>query len=171
MPKPNRIIAARVPLVDGSGLVGRDWYRFFHDVWALVMQGGNTVSIADLTVAPPAGPTLEQYMVLCKAVQALQVAPATSGLLEQIAVLLKLTSGLPVVDYQVGVATGGGGSLAVTFAKTFTVAPAVVCTANANGSQYTINTNAPTTAGFTATSWLAGATTGGIGFSWVAVGS
>lgn len=146
---PSNIVSARVPLIDpNTGLVTREWYRYFENLAVLTDSGPNNISITDL-----------------------MLGPSVNGLLEQIAALQKPTSVLPVIDYQEGVATTGGGSLTVAFAKTFTVAPAVVCTVNANGSQYTINTTAPSTIGFTATSWLAGATTGGIRFSWIAIGS
>lgn len=70
---PNNITAPRVPLTDPrTGLIHREWYRFFLSLYDLVLSG-NSVSIADLQV----GPMPSDNDDISKAIQAAQLAPAT----------------------------------------------------------------------------------------------
>lgn len=49
------IIPPRVPLVDpATGLISREWYRFFLNMFQLVSDGSNQTSIQDLMIGPPA---------------------------------------------------------------------------------------------------------------------
>lgn len=50
------IPAPRVPFLDDrTGLMSREWYRFFLNLFTLVGNGTNEVSLTDLMVAPQAG--------------------------------------------------------------------------------------------------------------------
>jgi len=50
-----QIPAARVPLTEATGgIMTREWYRFFQNVFNLTSAGNNTVSLSDLQVSPPA---------------------------------------------------------------------------------------------------------------------
>jgi len=57
MPSPlneTNIIAPRVPLIDErSGLISREWYRFFLNLFVLTGGGRNDISLLDLQVGPP----------------------------------------------------------------------------------------------------------------------
>lgn len=73
---PNNITAPRVPLTDPrTGLIHREWYRFFLSLYDLVLSG-NSVSIADLQVGPD-GVDPSVIAELGKAVQAAQLSPTT----------------------------------------------------------------------------------------------
>lgn len=49
-----QIPAPRVALVDATtGLMSREWYRFFINLFALTGDGSNTASLLDLQVGPP----------------------------------------------------------------------------------------------------------------------
>lgn len=56
MPEPaniTKIPASRVPVTDPqTGLVSRDWYRFFFNLFNLTGAGNNPVSLDDLQVGP-----------------------------------------------------------------------------------------------------------------------
>lgn len=48
------IVPPRVPIIDDrTGLISREWYRFFLDLFTLVGSGSNDTSISDLLVIPP----------------------------------------------------------------------------------------------------------------------
>jgi hypothetical protein len=50
-----QIPASRVPLTeDTGGIITREWYRFFQNVFNLTSAGNNTISLSDLQVSPPA---------------------------------------------------------------------------------------------------------------------
>lgn len=54
MPNITNITPPRVSLLDPrTGLISRDWYRFFLDLFTLVGSGSNDTSISDLLVGPP----------------------------------------------------------------------------------------------------------------------
>ena len=57
MPNPvniNNITPPRVPLTDErTGLISREWYRFFLNLFQLVGSGSNQISLTDLQYAPP----------------------------------------------------------------------------------------------------------------------
>ena len=99
------ITPPRVPLTDQrTGLISREWYRFFLNIFELVGQGTNNVSLEEIQYGPPSlpvealtidpnapanapndSPLLSQLDEITKQIQALQSVP--SDLAEQIAVL------------------------------------------------------------------------------------
>ena len=49
-----KIPAPRVPLIDeNTGLMAREWYRFFYNLFVLAGSGGNQITLDDLQVGPP----------------------------------------------------------------------------------------------------------------------
>lgn len=49
-----QIPAPRVPVIDEkTGLMSREWYRFFINLFNLTGEGTNTISLTDLQVGPP----------------------------------------------------------------------------------------------------------------------
>lgn len=55
-PNTTNITPPRVPIVDErTGLISREWYRFFLNLFVLTGSGQNTISITDLQVGPPVG--------------------------------------------------------------------------------------------------------------------
>ncbi len=67
MPNPlnqTNIIAPRVPLIDErSGLISREWYRFFLNLFVLTGSGANDTSLLDLQVGPPTQPQLDYHNI------------------------------------------------------------------------------------------------------------
>jgi len=63
MPSPineTNIIAPRVPLIEErTGLISREWYRFFLNLFVLTGSGRNDTSLLDLQVGPPTQPQLD----------------------------------------------------------------------------------------------------------------
>jgi len=54
MPDITQIPAPRVPIIDQqTGLMSREWYRFFVNLFSLTGSGTNTVSLEDVQVGPP----------------------------------------------------------------------------------------------------------------------
>ena len=61
MPDVSKIPAPRVPVLDpASGLMTREWYRFFYNLFVLVGEGRSNVSIDDLLKGPPADAALSE---------------------------------------------------------------------------------------------------------------
>jgi hypothetical protein len=49
-----QIPAPRVPVIDvKTGLISREWYRFFVNLFNLTGDGSNTISLTDLQLGPP----------------------------------------------------------------------------------------------------------------------
>ena len=49
-----QIPAPRVPVIDANtGLMSREWYRFFVNLFNLTGDGSNTISLTDLQLGPP----------------------------------------------------------------------------------------------------------------------
>jgi hypothetical protein len=49
-----QIPAPRVPVIDAkTGLISREWYRFFVNLFNLTGDGSNTISLTDLQLGPP----------------------------------------------------------------------------------------------------------------------
>jgi len=67
MPSPlneTNIIAPRVPIIDErSGLISREWYRFFLNLFTLTGGGRNDVSLLDLQVGPPTQPYVDIHTI------------------------------------------------------------------------------------------------------------
>ena len=54
------IIAPRVPIIDErTGLISREWYRFFLNLFVLTGSGQNDTSLLDLQVGPPTQPLID----------------------------------------------------------------------------------------------------------------
>ena len=50
-----QIPASRVPLTEANGgMVTREWYRFFQNLFNLTSAGNNNISLSDLQMSPPA---------------------------------------------------------------------------------------------------------------------
>ena len=57
IPDITRIPAPRTPLIDErTGLMSREWYRFFYNLYNLSGSGGNFTSLLDLQKGPPSVP-------------------------------------------------------------------------------------------------------------------
>ena len=54
MPNVTNIPAPRVNIIDErTGLISREWYRFFLNLFTLVGQGNNQITLDDIQVGPP----------------------------------------------------------------------------------------------------------------------
>jgi len=70
-----RIPASRVEVIDPrTGLMSRDWYRFFVNLFTLTGEGGNAASLDDLQIGPD-GDAVSLAAVLQSEIQSLSVAP------------------------------------------------------------------------------------------------
>jgi hypothetical protein len=97
MPSPpnlTNITPPRVPLTDErTGLISREWYRFFLNLFNLTGGGTNTTSLTDLQVGPPA-PQQEDLTDIVIDVEAVKTQPTQESAIEQIAQLQKQVEGL-----------------------------------------------------------------------------
>lgn len=88
------ITPPRVPLIDPrTGLISREWYRFFLNLFQLVGSGQNTTSLTDLQLGPPALAQEDITDVIID-VEATQLQPTEQSAIEQIAELQKQVNGL-----------------------------------------------------------------------------
>jgi hypothetical protein len=89
MPSPpnvTNIPAPRVPLIDDrTGLLSREWYRFFFNLFVLTGGGGNATSLQDLQVGPPSA--IDDPFTAAQQITGLLTAPDGSAQESQIAVL------------------------------------------------------------------------------------
>jgi len=89
MPSPPNITnipAPRVPIIDErTGLMAREWYRFFFNLFNLTGGGSNSTSLEDLQVGPPGG--ADDLFVSDQQVAGLLGAPDGGAQQSQIAVL------------------------------------------------------------------------------------
>jgi hypothetical protein len=96
MPSPPNITnipAPRVPLIDErTGLMAREWYRFFFNLFNLTGGGSNAISLQDLQVGPPTGS--EEQVVLGRQLDGALAAPDGSTQESQIAELQKQVDAL-----------------------------------------------------------------------------
>ena len=70
------IPAPRVPLLDArTGLMSREWYRFFLNLFAITGSGSNTASVADLQGAPANAGSMEMIADLQGQIDGLNSAP------------------------------------------------------------------------------------------------
>jgi hypothetical protein len=97
MPSPNNttnITPPRVPLIDErTGLISREWYRFFLNLFTLTGSGSNVTSLTDLQLGPPA-PQQEDIIDIVIDVEATKIQPTQESALDQIAELAKQVEGL-----------------------------------------------------------------------------
>ena len=88
------ITPPRVPLTDQrTGLISREWYRFFLNLFELTGGGQNTTSLTDLQVGPPF-PTQEDITDININIESLEKQPTEQSALDQIAELQKQIQGL-----------------------------------------------------------------------------
>jgi len=89
-----QITAPRVPLIDErTGLVSREWYRFFLSLYNLTGSGQNNTSLTDLQVGPPPAQQ-EDLTGLVVNIESLKTQPSQESALEQISELEKQIQGL-----------------------------------------------------------------------------
>jgi len=97
MPSPtniSNITPPRVDLIDPrTGLISREWYRFFLNLFQLTGSGQNTTSLTDLQLGPPA-PQQEDLTNVIVDVTGLEKQPSQESALDQIAELEKQINGL-----------------------------------------------------------------------------
>lgn len=78
MPNITNIPAPRVPLVDErTGLVSREWFRFFQNLFTLTGGGTSTVSVEDLQLAPPLIGSDAQIAEMQNSIESLLLQPPT----------------------------------------------------------------------------------------------
>lgn len=78
MPNVTNIPAPRVPLVDErTGLVSREWFRFFQNLFTLTGGGSNDATLQDVQISVDGGYALQaQSEAILTALQGVQSAPA-----------------------------------------------------------------------------------------------
>lgn len=93
MPSPlnvTAIPAPRTPLTDPvTGLLSREWYRFFLNLFNLTGAGTNPTSLEDLQIGPPFATIDEITNSTNVKIQEFATSPSQDGLLAQIAELQK----------------------------------------------------------------------------------
>jgi hypothetical protein len=93
MPSPlnvTSIPAPRTPLTDpNTGLLSREWYRFFLNLFNLTGAGSSPTSITDLQIGPPFATVDEINNSTDIKIQGFATSPSQDGLLAQIAELQK----------------------------------------------------------------------------------
>jgi hypothetical protein len=98
MPDITQIIPPRVPLVDAdTGLIAREWYRFFFNQFEKV--GSSSESLEDLQLRPTGLDNL--VFEIAKAIKYLNTDPAQDGVVDQIAEIQKQIDGLNSLPPQV----------------------------------------------------------------------
>jgi trimeric autotransporter adhesin len=108
----------RVELIDSrTGLMSREWYRFFLNLFALTGSGGNQVSLDDLQVGPPPQPVTESGGGGGSGtVTSVNVSGGTTGLTTSGGPVT--TSGTITMAGTLNVANGGTGATNATDART-----------------------------------------------------
>lgn len=92
------IPAPRVDFIDPrTGLMSREWYRFFLNLFQLTGSGANNTSLTDLQVGPPAV-TQEDISKNGGDIEALKLQPSELSALEQIAELQKQVQALALTE-------------------------------------------------------------------------
>jgi hypothetical protein len=106
------IPAPRTPLTDpATGLLSREWYRFFLNLFDLTGQGSNPTSLEDLQIGPPFATVDEVINSTDIKIQGFATSPSQDALLAQIAELQKQVNALqsqPQVDISAITATIAG---------------------------------------------------------------
>lgn len=88
------ITPPRVPLIDQrTGLIAREWYRFFLNLFTLTGSGSNFTSLTDLQLGPP--PVVgEDIGGINIDIEALKQQPTQESAIEQIAQIIKQLNAL-----------------------------------------------------------------------------
>lgn len=93
MPSPlnlTNLPAPRVPIIDErTGLISREWYRFFLNLFTLVGSGTNVTNLEDLQIGPPFATVDEISNITNIQIQEFAITPSQNALLAQIAELQK----------------------------------------------------------------------------------
>lgn len=146
--------APRVPIIDQrTGLMSREWYRFFLNLANLVGSGKNEISISDLLIQPPdltesdIQTVIEDSIRLIPPVSSTEVYPdpvltIVYDQAEQLKDLSDKVDSLPIVELGQFVKNGGIGS--VYLKGTLTIAPSSSVTPVNNGDvsfEFTSNTS------------------------------
>jgi hypothetical protein len=96
MSSPNNttnITPPRVPLIDErTGLIAREWYRFFLNLFTLTGSGTNQTSLVDLQLGPP--PNQESLTTISLELDGVKTQPTEESAVEQIAELQKQVDAL-----------------------------------------------------------------------------
>lgn len=100
MPSPSNITnipAPRVPIIDDrTGLISREWYRFFFNLFNLTGgETGNATSLQDVQVGPPDG--ANEWLAVDQTLAGLLGAPDGSAQTSQLAVLQSQIQALSLV--------------------------------------------------------------------------
>ena len=144
------ITPPRVPLLDpNTGLISREWYRFFLNLFVLTGSGQSTTTLADVQVGPPV-PTQEDFGEIVIGIDSLRIQPSEGSALDQIAELRKQIQALevqPVVDVStINSAIAALLPAPVTYTADFTVAATDVWVINnKSGSTCTVTLPSPST--------------------------
>jgi hypothetical protein len=170
MTSPNNttnITPPRVPLIDErTGLISREWYRFFLNLFTLTGSGTNQTSLVDLQLGPPS-PQQEDIIDIVIDVETAKIQPTQESATEQIAELQKQIEALQSTpQYLVNQANSvvnpltfnSSGSGAASGA-TFDGSSAVTVSYNTIGAPSTTGTNASGTWGISITGSAASTTT------------
>ena len=155
MPSPLNITsipAPRTPLTDpNTGLLSREWYRFFFNLFNLTGGGTSPISLTDLQVGPPFATVDEIINSTDIKIQGFATSPSQDGLLAQIAELQKQVDALqsqPQVDISaITIAISGLNAIPVTKAADFTVGLGEVWIIN-NKSGSTCTVTLPTASSY-----------------------
>lgn len=103
------IPSARVEIIDSrTGLVSREWYRFFANLFTLAGSGGNQTSLDDLQVGPPPQPVSEGGGGGSGTVTSVDVSGGTTGLTTSGGPIT--TAGTITLAGTLNVANGGTGA-------------------------------------------------------------
>jgi hypothetical protein len=95
------ITPPRVPLLDPkTGLISREWYRFFLNLFVLTGGGQNTTSLTDVQLGPPL-PTQEDFGEVVINIESVKTQPTQESALDQIAELQKQIDALSLIPAQV----------------------------------------------------------------------
>ena len=152
MPSPlnvTTIPAPRTPLIDpATGLLSREWYRFFLNLFNLTGAGSNPTSLDELQIGPP-NLTIDE--IIEKNKEVIPTTPSDSPLLSQIAELQKQVNALqcqPQVDISaITAAIAGLNAIPVTKTADFTVGAGDVWIIN-NKSGSTCTVTLPTASSY-----------------------
>ena len=155
MPSPlniTNIPAPRTPLTDPvTGLLSREWYRFFLNLFNLTGGGTNPTTLEDLQIGPPFATVDEITNSTDIKIQGFATNPSQDALLAQIAELQKQVDGLqsqPQVDISaITVAISGLNAIPVTKTADFTVGVGEVWIIN-NKSGSTCTVTLPTASSY-----------------------